>query len=120
MSSTLLIVAAVAATVSATSPTAVLEPAFRNTIVSTYPDGKTTKLWLNRDGGYQALRANGVRTSGNWVMKGEKVCMTQKAPIYIPLAFCTLIPHQAAIIGASWMAKGLKGEPVRHTLTAGR
>lgn len=120
MSSSMFIAVTLAAAVLAPSPVDVLEPAFRNTIVSTYPDGKTTKLWLNRDGRYQALRANGARTAGSWVMKGDKVCMTQKSPIYIPLAFCTVIPHTAGVVGASWMAKGLKGEPVRHTLTAGR
>ena len=53
-------------------------------------------------------------------MKGGKVCMTQKRPFFVPLSFCTIIPPTGGGVGASWMAKGLKGEPVRHTLTAGR
>lgn len=120
MSVTMFIAVAVSAAIQAASPIDVLEPAFRNTIVSVYPDGKSTKLWLNRDGGYEAQRANGVRTSGSWEMKGDKVCMTQKRPFFVPLAFCTAIPHISGGVGSSWMAKGLKGEPVRHTLIAGR
>lgn len=102
------------------TPTEVLAPAFSNTIVSLYPDGKTTKLWLNANGSYDALRANGQKTGGSWVMKGDKLCMTQRRPFYVPLAFCTAIPSMKGGVGVSWMAKGLKGEPVRHTITAGR
>ncbi len=101
-------------------PLAILEPAFQNTIVSTYPDGKSTKLWLERNGQYEALRANGQRTGGSWQMKGDRLCMTQKRPIFVPLAFCTGIPSLKGGVGVSWMAKGLKGEPVRHTVVAGR
>lgn len=111
---------AVAILAPAPLPVEVLEPAFRNTIVSTYPDGKSTKLWLERNGQYEALRANGQRTGGSWQMKGDKLCMTQRRPFYVPLAFCTGIPSLKGGVGVSWMAKGLKGEPVRHTVTAGR
>ncbi|ATQ43155.1 hypothetical protein [Caulobacter mirabilis] len=101
-------------------PLAILEPAFQNTIVSTYPDGKSTKLWLERNGQYEALRANGQRTGGSWQMKGDRLCMTQRRPIFVPLAFCTGIPSLKGGVGVSWTAKGLKGEPVRHTVVAGR
>lgn len=120
MAASVFSVAAIGAVLLAVAPTDILEPAFRNTIVSVYPDGKTTKLWLNRDGKYDALRANGQRTGGDWRLKGEKVCMTQKRPFLVPLAFCTAIPPGKGGVGVSWMAKGLKGEPVRHTIVAGR
>ena len=108
-----------AALAASPSPEA-LKPAFGNTIVSRYPDGKTTRLWLHPDGTYDAERANGQRTGGAWALKGQQVCMTQKRPFFVPLAFCTAIPPTSGGVGASWMARGLKGEPVRHTLTAGR
>lgn len=120
MSASVLGAAAMSLALLALSPMEVLEPAFRNTIVSVYPDGKTTKLWLDRNGRYQALRANGQHTEGDWKLRGDKVCMTQKRPFYVPLAFCTVIPPGKGAVGSSWMAKGLKGEPVRHTLVAGR
>lgn len=120
MSASILTTAAAIAILSAGAPGAdALQPAFNNTIVSVYPDGKSTRLWLHRDGTYDALRANGQRTWGTWQLKADKVCITQKRPFPVPLAFCTAIPPVKGGIGSSWMAKGLKGEPVRHTLTAG-
>ena len=95
-----------------------LEPAFGNTIITTYPNGKSTRTWLHRDGTYEALRSNGERTGGVWKVKGDQLCITQKRPVYVPLAFCT--PIVAGGVGASWSAKGLLGEPVRNVLAAGR
>lgn len=120
MSAQLIASAMMGAALAASPAPDVLKPAFNNTIVSVYPDGKMTRLWLHPDGAYDAQRANGQRTGGSWVIKGQKVCMTQKRPFYVPLAFCTAIPPTSGGVGASWTAKGLKGEPVRHTLTAGR
>ena len=120
MSAQLAAGAVMVAVLAAASGTDVLKPAFSNTIVSVYPDGKRTLLWLHPNGAYDAQRANGQRTGGSWEIKGEKVCMTQKRPFYVPLAFCTAIPPTGGGVGASWTARGLKGEPVRHTLTAGR
>lgn len=120
MSAQLIAGALMGAALAASPPPDVLTPAFNNTIVSVYPDGKTTRLWLHPNGTYDAQRANGQRTGGAWEMKSGKVCMTQKRPFFVPLAFCTIIPPTGGGVGASWTAKGLKGEPVRHTLTAGR
>ena len=110
--------AVIAATAPLPPPLTALEPAFGNTIVTTYPNGKVTRTWLHRDGTYEALRANGDRTGGVWKIKGAALCITQKRPVYVPLAFCT--PIVPGVIGASWSAKGLLGEPVRNTLVAGR
>lgn len=110
--------AAIAATAPIPASTSALEPAFGNTIVTTYPNGKVTRTWLHRDGTYEALRANGDHTAGVWKARGSQVCLTQKKPVYVPMAFCT--PIVPGAIGASWSAKGLLGEPVRNTLIAGR
>ncbi len=106
------------AAITATSPVASLEPAFGNTIVTTYPNGKSTRTWLHRDGTYEALRANGDHTGGVWKIKGEQLCITQKVPVFVPLKFCTAIVPGG--VGTSWSAKGLMGEPVRNMLVAGR
>lgn len=119
MSASTMITAAAIAIMAASLPGQdVLQPAFNNTIVSTYPNGLQTRLWLNPDGSYDATRANGQRTQGVWQMKDGKVCMTQKKPFYVPLSFCTPIPPKGGV-GTSWKARGLKGEPVVHTLIAG-
>lgn len=107
-----------AVTITASAPPAGLEPAFGNTIVTTYPNGKSTKTWLHRDGTYEAIRANGDHTAGVWRIKGGNLCITQKQPVYVPLTFCTRIVPGG--VGTSWSAKGLMGEPVRNTLVPGR
>lgn len=113
---TLGILAAVA--IVASAPTASLEPAFGNTIVTTYPNGKSTRTWLHRDGTYDALRANGDRTGGVWKIRNGELCITQKQPVYVPLTFCTAIVPGG--VGTTWSARGLMGEPVRNTLVPGR
>ena len=107
-----------AGVIAASAPITALEPAFGNTIITTYPNGKVTRTWLHLDGTYDARRANGDRSAGVWKLKGMQVCITQKRPVYVPVAFCT--PVVPGGVGVSWMAKGLLGEPVRNTLVAGR
>lgn len=110
--------AVIAATAPMPPPLTALEPAFGNTIVTLYPNGKITRTWLHRDGTYEALRSNGERTGGVWKVKGGELCITQKRPVFVPLTFCT--PIVPGGVGASWSAKGLLGEPVRNVLAAGR
>lgn len=95
-----------------------VEAAFGNTIVSTYPSGRSTKLWLKRDGTYDAQRTNGKRTAGKWTLKGGKVCLRQTRPASIPLTFCSTVP--TGKVGLTWSSKSPKGEPLRNRLVAGR
>lgn len=113
--SVLMLSLAIAAPASAASP---IEAAFGNTIVSTYPSGRSTKLWLKRDGSYVGQRTNGKRTSGRWTLKGGELCLRQTGPVTIPLRFCSPIPRVK--VGASWQGKSPKGEPLRNRLVRGR
>lgn len=92
-----------------------VEAAFGNTIISTYPSGRSTRLWLNRNGAYEGQRTNGKRTAGRWTLKGGKVCLKQNG---LPLTFCSKIP--AGKVGAAWSSKSPKGEPLRNRLVSGR
>ena len=95
-----------------------LKAAFQNTIVSTYPSGRSTRLWLEPDGRYRAQRTNGKYTSGKWSRKGGEVCLRQTAPIPVPLTFCSPIPDVR--VGATWSGKSPKGEPLQNRLIQGR
>lgn len=97
---------------------AALEPAFKNTIVSTYPDGRTAKLWLNKDGTYRAEGRRGKPSSGRWSVKGEKVCLKQSKPFAGPFSYCT--PIRSGGVGTSWAAKAVTGEPIKVTVVSGR
>jgi len=58
-------------------PDASMAPAFKGTIVSTYPDGRKGRLWLSEDGSYKASGRRGDMSSGHWKVKGDNVCLSE-------------------------------------------
>jgi hypothetical protein len=94
-----------------------LAPAFGKTVVSTYPDGRTAKLWLKADGTYQGQGRRGGPSSGRWTVKGDRVCFRQQRPTSIPFSHCAPLP--AADAGASWTGKAATGERIRLQIVPG-
>jgi hypothetical protein len=95
-----------------------LAPAFKNTVVSTYPDGRQAKLWLSSDGTYRAQGRKGDASDGTWKLKGDQICMKQKHPFSPPIGYCTAIPSGG--VGSTWAAKSVFGDPLKVRLVAGR
>ncbi len=95
-----------------------LEPALGNMIVSTHPDGRKAKLWLSRDGSYTAEGRAGQRSGGIWKVKGDKLCLTQRRPIGIPIPNCKPVPKVA--IGKPWRDVAVNGEPVTNEVVRAR
>lgn len=95
-----------------------LAPAFKNTVVSTYPDGRTARLWLSADGSYEAEGRKKDRSDGHWTLKGDKICLRQSHPATVPISYCTAVP--SGDVGATWSAKSVFGDPLTVTLVAGR
>ncbi len=96
-----------------------LAPAFQGTIVSTYPDGRKTELWLSKDGTYRAEGRKHDLSNGMWKLKGSnQICLRQKKPATLPLSYCTAVPHGG--VGAAWTAKSVFGDPLQVKLIAGR
>lgn len=95
-----------------------LEPAFRNTIVSTFPDGRSARLWLDPDGAYRAEDRSAGRSSGRWTVHGERICLRQRRPLPSPVAYCTELRRPE--VGAVWTARSFSGEAVRVEVIAGR
>ena len=87
-----------------------LQAAFRNTLVSTYPDGRTARLWLAEDGQYEGQDRRGGRNAGVWRVRDP--------PLPMPGQFCTPIVRVA--VGGSWSTRAMTGETIRVTLVAGR
>ena len=108
---TIALVAPLAATAQMASP---LAPAFGNTIVSTYPDGRKGELYLSRDGGYTAKGRRGDPSDGHWTLKGAKLCLKQSHPWAPPFSFCTPLPS-----GKTWSAKAVTGETISVTIVKG-
>lgn len=92
-----------------------LERAFGNTVVSTYPDGRTALLWLKRDGTYQAKGRHRTASSGIWTLKGARMCLKQIKPIRAPFSYCTPLPESDRV----WTAKAVTGEPIRVRIVRG-
>ncbi len=97
----------------------VIAPAFSGTIVSTYPDGRISKLWLNRDGTFSAEGRAHERQAGRWRIRAHSICLSQLKPVPIPiLAYCAPIP--AAGVSESWSGKAVTGEPITIRLVPER
>ena len=92
--------------------------AFGNTIVSTYDDGRTAELWLERDGSYTAEGRRHDPSRGHWSVKGERLCIRQARPIPILFSFCTPIPK--AGMDQAWPAKAASGEAITVKVVNGR
>ena len=96
-----------------------IDPAFNGTIVSVYPDGRVSKLWLNRDGSFSAEGRSHEHQAGQWRIRSHQVCMTQSKPVPIPfLSYCAAIP--AAGLASGWTGKAVTGEPISIHLAPGR
>ena len=117
-SSVVPVVAFLAASPALEATHADIEPAFANTIVSTYPDGRKARLWLEADGAYRAMGQRGDHSSGRWSLKADKLCLKQNKPMSIPFAYCTQVRRGG--IGTSWMGRAVTGERIRIQLVAGR
>jgi hypothetical protein len=105
-----LFTAAGAASAATGAPPPALQKAFTHTIVSTYPDGRTAKLWMNPSGTYTSMGRRHDRHSGRWTLKGDKVCF--KRGIF---GYCTPIPTDTA-----FTTKAVTGETIQVRLEPGR
>ena len=110
--------ALVAASPCAARDRSVVDAAFGNTIVSTYPDGRTGELWLHPDGSYSAEGRRHDLSNGHWKLKGDKLCLKQSRPLPVPFSYCTPVAQGA--VGASWTGKAVSGEAIRIRLVRGR
>ena len=89
-----------------------LRPAFGNTIVSTHPDGRKAKLWLNGDHTFTAQGRKGNREHGTWKIKNGKLCLAQGL-----FSYCKAFPKVR--LGATWRDKAVNGEMVTNALVTG-
>ena len=92
--------------------------AFGNTIVSTYPDGRTAELWLAADGSYTGEGRRHDLTGGHWKLKGDSVCLRQSRPIPSLFSFCAPLP--TGDLQTGWQGKAPTGEATRLKLVQGR
>ena len=97
-------------TAASAPPPAPIQKAFTSTIVSTYPDGRVGKLWMNPSGTYTSMGRKHERHSGRWALKGDKVCF--KRGIF---SYCTQLPTEG-----TFTTKAVTGETIQVRLAPGR
>jgi hypothetical protein len=101
---------------SAASAPPIIQRAFGNTIVSTYPDNRTAELWLEPSGSYAAMGRRGDRSSGHWRIDGDRLCLKQDHPATLPFfRYCTPVPSED-----HWTTKAVTGETIQVRLVEGR
>ena len=92
--------------------------AFGNTVVSTYPDGTSQKIWLHPDGSWDGVSRKGVHLVGHWTLRDDKVCLRQSKPPTLPISYCTTVPAGSAP-GVQWTGKDVVGRPITLSLMKG-
>lgn len=103
---------------SAQAQESTLGPAFGNTIVSTHPDGREARLWLDADQSFRAQGRAGNRSSGVWRVRGNRLCLTQRRPISIPFSYCHAFPRVA--VGQIWNDTASNGDRVVNRIVRGQ
>ena len=95
-----------------------VKPAFGNTVLSIYPDGRSQKIWMHPDGTWDGQSRRGTPLAGRWNVKDGKVCMKQSKPPTLPLAYCTVFPEKT-YVGVSWTSKDMSGTPIQLKVVQG-
>ena len=92
--------------------------AFGNTVLSTYSDGTSQKIWLHPDGSWTGLSRSNGPLAGRWSTRGEKVCLKQSKPPTLPVAFCTALPTSSQP-GVQWASRDMAGRSITLSLMKG-
>jgi hypothetical protein len=96
----------------------VIAPAFGNTVVSTYPDGRSQRIWLHPDGSWDGKSRSGVVLAGHWRLSNGRVCLRQSKPPTLPFSYCAAFPEHAEP-GAQWPSHDVLGHPIVLSLEKG-
>ena len=95
-----------------------VKPAFGNTVLSIYPDGRSQKIWMHPDGTWDGQSRRGTPLAGRWSVKDDKVCLKQSKPPTLPLAYCTVFPERT-YVGVTWASKDMSGAPIQLKVVQG-
>ena len=99
----------------AAAPSANVNAAFGNTVLTIDPDGRTRKIWLQPDGSWTGLSRRGLDLAGTWKVQGDKVCLKQSKP-RLPGSMCQALPTDP---GAIVEAKDPTGKKIQLKLVKG-
>jgi hypothetical protein len=92
--------------------------AFGNTVISSYPDGTSQKIWLHADGTWNGISRRNAALAGRWTLRGDKVCMRQSQPPTLPISYCTSVPTSSQP-GVQWTGRDVAGRAITLSLMKG-
>jgi hypothetical protein len=92
--------------------------AFGNTVLSSYPDGTSQKIWLHPDGSWSGLSRHNAPLAGRWTIKSDKVCLRQSQPPTLPISYCTALPASSQP-GVQWAGRDVAGRSITLSLMKG-
>jgi hypothetical protein len=110
--------AAFTAIIAGSAQASTVQAAVGNTIISTYPDGRTAELWLQADGAYTGKGRKGDQLGGRWTIKADKLCMRQSRPFAIFFSFCAVIPDVG--LNVAWPSRAPTGEAITIRVVPGK
>ena len=93
-----------------------VKPAFGNTVLSIYPDGRSQKIWLHPDGTWSGKSRRGLDLDGHWSMKGDRICLRQSHPPTLPISFCQTFPKDPSV---ELTSKDLTGQTIHLKIVKG-
>jgi hypothetical protein len=113
-----LMIAGLAHAAQAADAAALVAPAFGNTVMSIYPDGRSQKIWMHPDGTWEGKSRRGTPLAGRWNVKNDKVCLKQSKPPVGPFAYCSPFPAEVQM-GVAWTSKDMVGTPIQIKIVKG-
>ncbi len=91
---------------------------YGNTVVCTYPNGGTTKVYLKQGGDYTVIRG-GQTIQGKWTDDGTSICYHETDPAQPSDAKDVCTPSKAYKVGDSWTVTDPVGKTCKAELKAG-
>ena len=91
---------------------------YGNTVVCSYPDSSTTKVYMEKDGSYSLIHGT-FKEKGTWKDDGTNVCYHATDPAPAPGAKAVCIPTRSFKIGDTWTVTDPKGKTCKAELKAG-
>ena len=114
---TWMLAAALAAGLAAPAWAGPMDAAFGNTIVTTYPDGAVSKVYLEPDGSYRSIARDGREDVGTWKAEKGRLCYyPDGAPKGRPICAVGLNKK----VGDTWKVFQDDGASIKITIAAGR
>jgi hypothetical protein len=92
---------------------------YDNTVTVTNAKGEVTKIHYNKDGTLAVVNPDGTKSTGKWVMKADKLCITPDAGPMAGKEQCSTFAAGKKV-GDTWDQTLADGSKAKVAIVAGR